>query len=209
MYAVVDVETTGFGYRGADRIVEVAVVRLDPDGRPQDAWCTLLNPGRDVGPSRIHGIQNADVVGAPTFADVAGRLVELLRGRIVVAHNLRFDLAFLQAEYARTGTSVPLDHTPGLCTMELARAYLPHTRKFTLEDCCRSVGIPLTDAHSALADAYATSDLLAHLLRIVGSPPPWATAATAAARIPWPRLPVGDVTPVTRSRGVAPAGRSG
>ncbi|WP_158853027.1 exonuclease domain-containing protein [Saccharothrix deserti] len=160
-YAVVDVETTGFAARGSDRIVEVAVVRLDSAGRVTDEWCTLLNPGRDLGPQHVHRIRAADVWHAPTFAQAAGALASRLAGRVVVAHNLSFDARFLTAEFARMGVDLPVT---GLCTMRLADRYLPHRVGRSLRACCEAAGVVLESAHSALYDARATARLFAHYL---------------------------------------------
>ncbi|MFI9810929.1 exonuclease domain-containing protein [Saccharothrix variisporea] len=180
-YAVVDVETTGFAARRSDRVVEVAVVQLDARGEPTGEWCTLLNPGRDLGPQHVHRISAADVWAAPTFAQVAGALTDRLAGRVLVAHNLAFDARFLAAEFARLGVELELD---GLCTMRLA----PPGAGRSLRDCCAAVGIDLEDAHSALHDARATARLFAHYLR---------NGVPAAAPVPWPRLP-GDAVEVRR-----------
>ena len=67
----------------------------------------------------FNGIRASDVRTAPTFADVAGDLVALLAGRVVVAHNLGFDTRFLRYEYDRLGVTVPLDVESGLCTMAM------------------------------------------------------------------------------------------
>src|SRR5690554_1237660 len=94
MYAVVDVETTGLGPR-TNRIAEIAVVLVDERGEIERTWCTLINPERDLGPQHIHGISASDVLFAPTFGQVAGQLSEMLSARILVAHNVTFDLRFL------------------------------------------------------------------------------------------------------------------
>ncbi|MBB5806737.1 DNA polymerase-3 subunit epsilon [Saccharothrix ecbatanensis] len=161
-YAVVDVETTGFAARGSDRIVEVAVVQLDSAGRVTGEWCTLLNPGRDLGPQHVHRIRAADVWHAPTFAQAAGALAARLAGRVVVAHNLSFDARFLTAEFARVGVDLPVD---GLCTMRLAARYLPDRVGRSLKACCEAAGVVLESAHSALHDARATARLFAHYVR--------------------------------------------
>ena len=119
-YAVVDVETTGLFPGRHDRVIEIGVVLVDREGRQVDEWSTLVNPARDLGPQHIHGIQSGDVLRAPTFAEIAGDLAARLTGRVVVAHNLNFDLRFLAAEYARLSTPVPLDYDRGLCTMLLS-----------------------------------------------------------------------------------------
>ncbi|WP_460363961.1 3'-5' exonuclease, partial [Actinocorallia lasiicapitis] len=124
-YAVVDVETTGLDPGRHDRVVEIGVVQLDPAGRETGSWGSLVNPGRDLGPQRIHRIVAADVRHAPAFAELAGTVADLLRGRIVAAHNLAFDAAFLAAEFRRAGTDVPLDPASGACTMRWAPVFLP------------------------------------------------------------------------------------
>lgn len=73
-YAVVDVETTGFSPAWQDRVVEVAVVHVTSDGLVDGESCTLVNPGRDMGPQKVHGIAAADVLAAPTFARPEGDL---------------------------------------------------------------------------------------------------------------------------------------
>ena len=65
-YAVVDTETTGFSPAHGDRVLEVAVVLLDAQGRVEREWETLLNPDRGVGPTHVHGITAAEVARAPT-----------------------------------------------------------------------------------------------------------------------------------------------
>src|SRR3954454_9923654 len=158
--AVIDVETTGLSPR-TDRIVELGVVLLDDRGEVEAEFETLLNPGRDVGPTNLHGIRAADVVEAPTFADVAPYLRSLLTGRVVVAHNALFDLRFLGRELARAGQ--PAELPPTLCTMRLAPLFFgPGTR--SLQALCGFVDIPLVHGHAALHDARATAELMLHML---------------------------------------------
>ena len=157
-FAVIDFETTGLFPGGHDRVVEVAVVHLGPDGRITGQWDTLVNPGRDLGPQHIHRIRACDVLGAPTFAQIAPRLVELLSGRVVVAHNASFDTRFLLAELRRAGYA-GWSTLESLCTMQLAREFLPGAGR-SLEDCCAAYGIELVGAHRASVDAAATARLL-------------------------------------------------
>ncbi|QKE84388.1 exonuclease domain-containing protein [Arthrobacter sp. NEB 688] len=70
-YTVIDVETTGLSPEKGDRVVKIGVVYVSDNGEVQDNWSTLVNPQRDVGPTRIHGLTATDVAGAPTFNDVA------------------------------------------------------------------------------------------------------------------------------------------
>jgi len=197
MYAVIDVETTGLRASWHDRIIEIAVVHLDEQGRVQDEWCSLLNPDRDLGPQHIHGISAAEAGRAPGFAQLAGVIAGRLRGRTLVAHNLAFDALFLAAEFRRLGHTVPIDARYGLCTMQLAPHFLPSAGR-SLHDCRRAAGMSAHQAHSALHDAHAAADLLAHYLTITGAPPPWSPTLAGARSLPWPALPVTTAAAVSR-----------
>jgi DNA polymerase III subunit epsilon len=188
-YAVVDLETTGLRPSWHDRIVEVGVVLLSPAGDVEGRWCTLLNPERDLGPQEVHGIRAADVLAAPTFADVAGALTTLLRGRTFVAHNAGFDASFLRAAYSALGHDAPLTRETTLCTMRWAGRLLPSVPR-TLAGCCAHTGVALEHHHSALSDATAAAGLLRHYLGICEdrSTPPWLETVAAAEATRWPEL---------------------
>ena len=171
-FAVVAIETTGLSPAAGDRIVEIAVVRVDASGRVLDEYDTLLDPGRDVGPAFVHGISTSEVLGAPTFADVAGDVLARLDGAVVVAHNAAFVERFLAAELARIGVTLPLN--PALCSRWLARTTLraPDQRLDTL---ARVLGLPVAGVHSALADARTGAVLLPRMLALHGEPPRYLT----------------------------------
>ena len=97
-FAVVDVETTGL-FPGIHRIAEIAVVHVEPDGTISNRWKTLVNPERDLGPQHIHGIRAADILHAPVFADIAHDVMDLLAGRVLVAHNVHFDYRFVSMKW--------------------------------------------------------------------------------------------------------------
>ncbi len=196
--AVVDVETTGLSPWRHDRIVEIAVVLLGPDGDIRKEYETLVNPGRDVGPTRIHGISASDVLDAPSFSDIAGDVVALLQhSHVLAGHNISFDRNFLAAEFERL--AAPFPELPLLCTCrQLGRQ--------NLAACCEELGIVLDDEtcfHSALFDARATAKIVARLL---AEDPDLVVAP--ARPVEWPRLPNGRARPLprraTRSRPAAP-----
>lgn len=202
-FAIIDFETTGFNAHGHDRVVEVAVVHADSNGRVTGVWDTLVNPGRDVGATRIHGITAGEVMRAPTFAQIAPRLVELLAGRVLVAHNASFDTRFLIAELTRAGYEVdPSGHT--MCTMRLAKEFLPGAGR-SLRDCCDAFDIVLDDAHRASADALATAELLAAYIESYPEAGYWRDTVARAGRFVWPPLAVLDVDWVTREVANAPS----
>ena len=160
---MVDCETTGIHPGRHHRIIELAIVGLSADWEPDDVWCTLLSPQRDLGPTGIHGIRGRDVRDAPTFDAVAGDVLERLGGRVVVAHNARFDGGFLEHELSRLGIDVsPL---PTLCTMRLAGNLRLGGGRKRLGDCCAAVGINPSDSHTAEGDALACAALLAECVR--------------------------------------------
>src|SRR5260221_771167 len=186
-FAVVDVETSGL-YSRTDRVVEVAVVHLSADGQITAEFSTLINPGRDVGPTRIHGIRAADVLNAPTFAQAAGTLWQLLDGRVLVAHNVPFDARFLEAEFNRCGVRMP--PPPLMCTMQLASYYLPNLPGRSLAACCAAANITSSQWHSALDDARAAALLLAcYRAAHRQMPGSWTLALDHAARASWMPAP--------------------
>ena len=175
-YAVVDVEATGSSSH-RHRVLELAVVLLGPDLGAQGEFSTLIDPQGPVGPTHIHGIEVHHLGGAPRFAGIAARLLTLLRGRVLVGHNVGCDRAFLAAEYARVG--VPLPVVPELCTMRMAAAgsaYRLAPHGLSLRDCAAAVGVTDGHPHTALGDARATAALFAYYAR--GGE----TAETAASR---------------------------
>ncbi|WP_214105686.1 exonuclease domain-containing protein [Acrocarpospora catenulata] len=194
-YAVLDLETTGLRTSWGDRVIEVGVVHLDPGGEVTGEWSTLVNPERDLGPQHVHGITAADIRHAPTFLEIAGELTGLLEGRVPVAHNLRFDLNFLQYEYDRIGIpTLPTRHL-GICTMTEAATYLPYAPR-NLAGCCAVADIPLNGHHDALIDARAAAGLLKHYLAKAGSA--WHPALRDAAALRWPAPPMRDAAWVRR-----------
>lgn len=166
-FAVVDLETTGLFPGGHDRVVEIGLVALDPSLSPVGEWTTLVNPCRDVGPTSIHGITASQVADAPTFPEIIGDVATWLGDRILVGHNVRFDLSFLDAEFSHSGFRV--QWVPGLCTMWLASSITGARR---LDECCQCFGIDTGRSHSALCDARSTAALLACCLQRMQAHPP-------------------------------------
>lgn len=181
-FAVIDFETTGFVAEKNDRVVEVGVVLLDESGTREHSWTTLVNPKRDVGASHIHGITGGDVLDAPEFSEISDELLALIAGRAVVAHNAPFDMRFLHQELLRAGYSI--DERPrALCSMKWSGRLLGPAK---LAHCCEALGIPLDDAHTALADAEATGKLLARLMELGSTLTEWMDEIEAARSFRWP-----------------------
>lgn len=146
--AVIDCETTGVF--SSDRIVEIAIVTLDLNGRVVDSWDTLVQPHRDIGASHIHGLTAEMLADAPTFADVAGDVAIRLHGACLAAHNLRFDTRMVGGEFLRIGTEMAV--LEGIDTLTATGVRLAAA--------CDTHGIAIHGEHSALGDATATATLL-------------------------------------------------
>jgi DNA polymerase-3 subunit epsilon len=161
-WAVIDVETSGFR-PGPDRIISLAVLALDADGRVQQSVGSLLNPGVDPGPTHVHGLTAAMLEDQPQFADIAGDVVDLLAGRTLVAHNIAFDYGFLSAEAELADRELPVDTV--MCTIELARRLELGVANLRLETLAAHWGVPQLRPHDAFDDAAVLSRVFAAALK--------------------------------------------
>ncbi len=157
--AAIDVETTGLS-ADSDKIIEIAVVHMRA-GQVEDRYCQLVQPGIPVGPDsqRITGISDADLEGAPVFADIAEEVERRLTGRAILAYNLAFDRGFVAKALRAHGRSWPAD-SPELDPLVLARGVFPEQRGFKLGMITERLGIPLEEAHRADHDAEAAGRVL-------------------------------------------------
>ncbi|MEW9899890.1 exonuclease domain-containing protein [Chitinivorax sp. PXF-14] len=145
----VDLETTG-GSTTADRITEVGIVEMGPDGVSE--WSSLVNPQMSIPPfiERLTGISNGMVQDAPTFAEIAPELIQRLSGKLFVAHNARFDYGFLKNEFKRLNLPFRADV---LCTVKLSRRLFPQEYKHNLDAIISRHALVAESRHRALADA--------------------------------------------------------
>lgn len=158
--AALDFETTGLFPDQGDRAIEVAVVR-GRFGEVPRRWNALIDPDRAVDAVQIHGITDDMVRGAPRFADIASQLCAALDGAVLVAHNARFDVAFMRMEWQRTGGTPPV--CPVVDTLGLSRRALA-LPSHSLTAVCAHLGIARDRAHRAPDDALATWELAWRLL---------------------------------------------
>ena len=119
-YSIIDLETTGLYPRGNDRIVEVSIKKVTQSGNLLESYLTLINPRRDLGPVSLHKISNIDIEDAPEFEEVIGNILNLINNTCLVAHNVRFDLNFLLAEFERANFSHNISEKNTLCTLKFA-----------------------------------------------------------------------------------------
>lgn len=161
-WAVIDVETSGFR-PGQARVISLAVLGLDADGRVEHSVVSLLNPGVDPGPTHVHGLTAAMLEDQPQFADVVDDVVKVLDGRTLVAHNVAFDYAFLAAEAELAEAELPIDSV--MCTVELARRLDLGIDNLRLETLAAHWGVTQERPHDAFDDALVLTGVLASALK--------------------------------------------
>lgn len=161
-FIVVDLETTGLK-PGTAAITEIAAVCVE-NGRVATEFHTLVNPGRRVPTiiTRLTGITDDMLRGQPLIDHVFPRLHTFLGSAILVAHNVDFDLSFLNFA-ARHFISAPLFNL-SLCTLRLARRLLPGLRSRSLDVVAASLGVSCPDRHRALGDARIATEVFLILL---------------------------------------------
>ena len=96
-------------------------------------------------------------MNSPRFCDVSGAVNALLADKVLLAHNLRFDAGFLNAEFRRCGLKVPTDR--GIDTLQMSRHFDSGERCHKLADACRRYGVELSGGHRARQDAAAVARL--------------------------------------------------
>ncbi len=168
--AVIDTETTWDKAHGT-KVVSIGLVTCRA-GRLQGRWSSLVNPGPGIHISskstRIHGLRDEDVEGAPTFADLVGTLLPALTPQpgetlVVVAHHAAYDIPLVRDEFTAAGHALP--DLPVLDTMGQLPALAgvkPPSRG--LADLIAELGIVNPNPHDALADAVATAEAAVELL---------------------------------------------
>ncbi|MDA0831265.1 MAG: exonuclease domain-containing protein [Proteobacteria bacterium] len=159
-FVFLDLETTGATV-DADRITEIGLISVK-DGVYQDEWQTLINPQRKIpfNIQMITGIDDPMVENAPTFSDVYESLFARLDGKILVAHNVRFDYAFLRKEFKSNG----IKYSPSLlCTVKLSRLLYPEERKHGLDSIIKRLSLACGTRHRAMTDTQAIWDFAQHV----------------------------------------------
>ncbi|MCV7259630.1 DEDDh family exonuclease [Mycobacterium shimoidei] len=186
-WAVIDVETSGFR-PGQARILSLAVLALDADGRIEESVVSLLNPEVDPGPTHVHGLTAAMLEDQPQFVDIVDDVVKLLDGRTLVAHNVAFDYSFLAAEAELIDTELPIDSV--MCTVELTRRLDLGLDNLRLETLAAHWGVTQQRPHDAFDDARVLTHVLGAALERARERDIWLPVRPVGRR----RWPNGRVT---------------
>ncbi|KGM05881.1 DNA polymerase III epsilon subunit [Methylophaga thiooxydans] len=157
---ILDCETTG-GRASRDRLTEIALIEVE-DGHVVKRWQTLLNPLRPIPPwiTRLTGITDATVADAPTFDEIADELFAYLDGKVIVAHNARFDYSFLRQSFQRCGYTLG---NKTLCSVKLSRQLFPEHRSHGLDRIIERLGLTIDNRHRAMADTEVLLAFFEHI----------------------------------------------
>ena len=156
-FAFLDLETTGLSPWFSDRICEVGIV-LTEGRRIKGTYQQLVNPLRPLSPAAAstNGLSDADLVDAPLFAEIAADVEEWLSEAVVVCHNARFDLQFLDSEFRRLGHEIQIPNV--IDTLMVARKHFEFP-SYSLNNLAAQFDIQNPDAHRAMADALTDKNV--------------------------------------------------
>jgi DNA polymerase-3 subunit epsilon len=161
---ILDTETTGLEAAQDHRIIEIGCLELVSRRPTGQHFHRYLNPERDIdeGALAVHGITRSRLEPEPKFAQIAAELIDFLRGAELIIHNAAFDVAFLDAEFARLpGEPVTV---ASMCTvvdsLALARQLHPGQRN-GLDALCKRYSVDNSgrQLHGALLDAQLLGEV--------------------------------------------------
>ncbi len=163
-FVVFDLETTG-AKAPPCRITEIGAYRVR-NGKVEEEFHTLVNPEMPIPPfiMSLTGISNDMVKDAPKFAEIAAGFMDFIADSVLVAHNARFDMGFLNHEIGRVYEDYRVGN-PSLCTVQLSRKLLPNIENHKLNTVANYFSIELLNHHRATDDARATAHIFVNLLK--------------------------------------------
>jgi DNA polymerase-3 subunit epsilon len=162
--AFVDIETTGTR-SSYDRIIEIGILRVE-ENQLVDTFQTLINPQsylpKEI--TQLTGITQQDIETAPTFRSVKDEIIEMLADCTFVAHNVRFDYAFLKHELLRENITYSSKH---FCTVRLSRMLFPQWQRHNLDAVISGCKIKCANRHRAFDDAKVLYEFYLHILKTI------------------------------------------
>lgn len=162
-YCSLDIETSDFDPVTGE-VLEVGMVFFEVTGDKiiiEKEWQSLFKPKGEVSPRilALTNISTSDLADAPSFADKREEIQELIADRVIVGHNIDFDIKFLEG-FGLKFSGMQID------TLDLAQIFLPTNSSYNLESLMNHLEVEHKDAHRALADAKATMVVIERLLAI-------------------------------------------
>jgi DNA polymerase-3 subunit epsilon len=163
---VLDTETTGLSPKEGHRIVEIGGVELFNHIPTGKTYHQYINPERDMPAEafNVHGLSEEILRKQPVFADIAEAFIEFIANGILVIHNAKFDMTFLNAELSYL-KHPPIPEEQALDTLEIARKKHPMGPN-SLDALCRRYGVDNSNRtrHGALLDSELLADVYIELI---------------------------------------------
>ena len=162
-YAVLDLETTGLD-RENDDIIEIGLVFIE-NHSIVSSCSILVNPGRHIPSyiSEINHITDLDVEGKPKIEEIIKKIWNEIAGKIIVGHNVTFDLSFIKREAEKAGLSGNVRYVN---TVSVSKAFIRDLPNYKLETLTNYLGITERQEHRAESDAMMTNQVLSACLSI-------------------------------------------
>lgn len=184
-YVALDFETTGLSPE-RDCILEIGAVKYI-DGQEAGVMSTFVDPQRPIPPeiTRLTGITDGDVAGAPILRDAVMELYRFLDGLPIVAHNASFDVSFLCHAYEELQLPAKVQ---SIDTLSLARKAFPDAPNHKLGTLVEYLSLPASPSHRALEDARAADQIFRRCLEHTApklrttAPAPSRTSAAAPSK---------------------------
>lgn len=163
---IFDTETTGLDPNSGHRVIEIGcveLVNLMPTG---NVFHKYINPGREVPAeaTRIHGLTTEFLKDHPAFSEIIGGFMEFIGEAKLIAHNVEFDLRFMNWELENAGLEkIPLSRT--VDTLKIARSRFPGSPN-SLDALCKRLGIDNSSRtkHGALLDSEILAEVYLELM---------------------------------------------
>lgn len=163
-FAIIDLETTGSSPLKGDKIIQIAIV-IVKDWEITERYTSFINPENPLPLfiKQFTGIDEEMLKNAPNFTETAPEINELLKNTCFVAHNVQFDLTFLNEQLQNAGFSK--FKGPILDTVELARIVYPTNDSYKLTDLAKQFGKQHDRPHQADSDAEVTAELFIQMVK--------------------------------------------
>ena len=156
-YCVLDLETTGFSAK-TEKITEIGIMKIQ-NGEVVDEFCEFVNPEKPI-PQKVQEVTHITddmVKNSPTIDVIFPKVLEFIKGSVLVAHNAEFDMGFLKNVAKNLGYE--FDYTY-IDTLPLARKLYPDLKKHKLGKIAEHLKIKVEVAHRALDDVDTTVKVL-------------------------------------------------
>lgn len=161
-----DTETTGFEAEGGDRLVEIGAVELFNHMPTGKVYHQYVNPERSMPQEAfaVHGLGDEFLSDKPLFKSIAQDFIDFIGDAVIIAHNAKFDMRFINAELKRIGKS-PIPMSQSLDTLDIARKKYPGAQN-SLDALCRRFGIDNSarEKHGALLDSEILAEVYLELI---------------------------------------------